>query len=120
MRWFDEAVWYPTALLPNQGVTWSAEGATSARATMTDRPLTFTLLVRFGADGMVASVHADARAATLDGVAVMLPWECRISDCRTQGGMVVPMTGEVLEVAGQGEAVYFRGALDAVADGFGA
>jgi hypothetical protein len=34
--------------------------------------------------------------------------------------MVVPMTGEVLEVAGQGEAVYFRGALDAVADGFGA
>jgi hypothetical protein len=115
MRWFAEAVWYPIALLPSQGVTWMPVDATSAHATMTDGPLSLTLLFRFGADGLVASIHADARAATVDGATVMLPWECRVTDYQPQGGMVVPMTGEVLYRTGQGERSYFRGTLDTVA-----
>lgn len=118
MRWFAETVWYPTALLPSQGVIWAAVDATSARATMTDEPLTLTLLFRFGADGLIASVHADARSATLDGVAVMLPWECRLSDYQTRDGMRVPLTGEVSYVTPQGERPYFRGTIDTLAYGF--
>lgn len=109
MRWFAEGVWYPTALLPGQGVTWAAVDAASARATMTDGPLTLTLLFRFGDDGLIASVHVDARAATVDGATVMLPWECRLSDYQTRDGMVVPMTGEVLYLTAEGERSYFRG-----------
>lgn len=114
MRWFAEAVWYPTALLPSQGMIWDAVDATSALATMTDGALTLSLLFRFGADGLIASVHADARAATLDGVAVMLPWVCRLSDYQTHNGMRVPMTGEVLYLTAQGERPYFRGTVTGI------
>ena len=34
MRWFAEAPWYPTALLPSQGVRWQAVDDTSAQATL--------------------------------------------------------------------------------------
>jgi hypothetical protein len=59
------------------------------RASLTDGPLSPTLLFRFGTDRLVARIHADARAASVNGVSVMLPWECRMSDYRPRGGMIV-------------------------------
>jgi hypothetical protein len=35
-RYLAEAVWFPTALLPSQGVTWAATNDTTARATLAD------------------------------------------------------------------------------------
>lgn len=61
MRWFAEAPWYPTALLPSQGVRWQAVDDTSAQATLVDGPLTVTLLFRFNAEGLIASFRAEAR-----------------------------------------------------------
>lgn len=118
MRWFAEGVWYPTALLPSQGMIWTPVDSNSAQATMTDGPLTLTLLFRFGADGLVASIHADARAATVDGVSVMLPWECRLSDYQSQNGMLIPMTGEVLYLTAKGERSYFHGTVTRVVYAF--
>jgi len=43
MRYLAEAAWYPTALLPSQGVRWSAVDDRSANATLTDGPITLTL-----------------------------------------------------------------------------
>ena len=37
MRFLAEAAWYPTALLPSQGVRWEAIDDLSARATLTCR-----------------------------------------------------------------------------------
>jgi hypothetical protein len=85
---------------------------------MTDGPVTLTLLFRFGADGMIASIHADARAATVDGVSVMLPWECRMSDYQPQEGMMIPMTGEVLYLTANGERSYFHGTVTRIAYAF--
>ena len=34
MRFLAEAAWYPTALLPNQGVQWKAKDGFSAKATL--------------------------------------------------------------------------------------
>nr|WP_319564697.1 DUF6544 family protein [uncultured Rhodoferax sp.] len=39
MRFFAEAAWYPTALLPSQGVRWQAVDERSAYATLTGRPI---------------------------------------------------------------------------------
>ena len=36
MRFFAETPWYPTALLPSQGVQWAAVDGTSANATIVD------------------------------------------------------------------------------------
>jgi hypothetical protein len=47
MRFLAEAVWYPTALLPSEGVRWEAVDDRSANATIVDGPLALTLLFRF-------------------------------------------------------------------------
>jgi hypothetical protein len=114
MRFFAEAVWYPTALLPSQGVVWDAVDAASAKATLTDGPISLTMLFRFGADDLIASIHADARGGTVDGVAVMMPWECRMSNYQTRNGMRVPLTGEVAYITAQGEKPYFRGTIQQI------
>lgn len=50
MRFFAEAVWYPTALLPGQGVIWEAIDDAHASATLTDGITTvnwcFSLMLR--------------------------------------------------------------------------
>lgn len=119
MRYFAEAVWYPTALLPSQGVVWQAVDDTSARATMTDGAVSLTLLFRFGPDGLVAEVHADARGGMVGKTVVMMPWDCRMSDYRRQDGMMVPFVGEVIWQTAQGEKPYYRGTLTRLVYGFG-
>ena len=111
MRYFAESPWYPTALLPSQGVRWQAVDDACANATLVDGPITLTLLFRFNDAGLIASVRAESRGAGAgkDGVMVMLPWDCALSDYQPQGGMLIPMTGEAAWVQPEGRKVYFVG-----------
>ena len=111
MRYFAESPWYPTALLPSQGVRWQAVDDACANATLVDGPITLTLLFRFNDAGLIASVRAESRGAGAgkDGVMVMLPWDCALSDYQPQGGMLIPMTGEAAWVRPEGRKVYFVG-----------
>ncbi len=45
MRFFAEAAWYPTALLPSQGVHWQAIDDRSAQATLIDDGITVAMVV---------------------------------------------------------------------------
>lgn len=120
MRYFAESPWYPTALLPSQGVRWEAVDDASAHATLIDGPITLTLLFRFNAAGLIASVRAGARGAGVgkDGVMVMLPWDCALSNYQPQGGMMIPMTGEAAWVRPEGRKVYFIGHVKKVSHEF--
>lgn len=114
LRHFAESVWFPTALLPSQGVVWQAVDDTSAMATMTDGPISVTMLFRFDADGLVTSVHVEGRAMTVGTATVQMPWECRMSNYQTHDGMRVPLTGEALYITPQGEKPYFKGMIETV------
>jgi hypothetical protein len=111
MRYVAESPWYPTALLPSQGVRWEAVDDASARATLIDGSIGLTLLFRFNDAGLIASVRAEARGAGVgkDGIMVMLPWDCALSDYQPQGGMLIPMIGEAAWVRPGGRKVYFVG-----------
>ena len=109
MRYFAEAAWYPTALLPSQGVRWQAVDDVSANATIVDGPITLTLLFRFNEAGLIASVRAESRGAGVGKDMVMLPWDCGLSDYQPQNGMLIPMTGEAAWVRPEGRNVYFVG-----------
>jgi hypothetical protein len=109
MRHFAESVWFPTALLLSRAIVWTAGDDASASATIRDGPISVTLLSGFGAGGLIPSMHADSRAAQLGKSTVMMPWECRMSNYRTQDGMRVSMTGEVLDLTPQGERPCFKG-----------
>jgi hypothetical protein len=114
LRWLAEAAWYPTALLPGQGVEWSVIDDQSALATVTDGAVTVRLTFRFGPDGLIASVRAEARGRTVGGAIVPTPWEGRWSDYRRQDGMMVPMTGEVAWALPEGAKPYWRGQITAL------
>ena len=112
MRFFAEAAWYPTALLPSQGVHWEAVDDTSAHATLTDGAVTLKLLFRFNAEGLIDTVRAEARGRVVDGKTVMAPWQGRYWRYAVQEGMRVPQEGEVAWILSEGlegEKPYWRG-----------
>lgn len=109
MRFFAEAAWYPTALLPSQGVRWEAVDDTSATATLTDGELALKLLFSFGADGLITTVRAQARERVVGGKTVNAPWQGRFWNYAEQGGMRVPQQGEVAWLLPEGEKPYWRG-----------
>jgi hypothetical protein len=111
MRYFAEAVWYPTALLPSQGVRWEAVDERSAHATFSDGPLRLTLLFTFNDAGLIDSVRADARGRTVGRAVIMTPWECRVSDYQQRDGMRVPMSGEVAWLLPDRRSPYWRGTI---------
>lgn len=111
LRFFAEAAWYPTALLPGQGVTWDAIDDSSARATLVDRGSTVTMTFRFGADGLMTSVRAEERGRAVGGRVVPTAWEGRWSNYQLRDGMRVPMTGEVAWMLPEGRKPYWRGTI---------
>ena len=115
MRWFAEAPWYPTALLPSQGVRWQAVDARSANATIVDGPIGLTLLFRFDDAGLIGSLRAEARGALVGGTMVMAPWEGSWSNYAVRDGLLVPSTGEVAWMRPDGRRPYFAGTVTAIA-----
>jgi hypothetical protein len=111
MRFFAEAAWYPTALLPSQGVRWEAVGDTSARATLKDGETTLTLLFRFNKDGLIDSIRAEARGRTVKGRVIPTPWEVRLKNYELREGMRIPREGEVAWILPEGPKPYWRGSI---------
>jgi len=109
MRFLAESAWYPTALLPSQGVRWEAVDDRSARATIEDGGVAVTLLFHFQEDGPIDAVHAEARGRTVGGKVVPTPWQGRFWNYAWRGGMRVPLEGEVAWLLPEGTRPYWRG-----------
>lgn len=114
MRWLAEAAWYPTALLPSQGVRWEAVDEHSANATLVDGPITLALQFRFDDAGLIASFRAEARGSMVGKELVMAPWVGHWSNYQTQDGMRVPFTGEVAWMRPEGRKSYFVGSVSSL------
>ncbi len=108
LRFFAEATWYPTALLPSQGVRWDAIDDTSARATLTDGATTVSLVFQFNAEGAIATCRAEARYR--DKLTAM-PWSGRFWEYSVRNGMLIPLEGEVGWEYPEGIRLYFKGRI---------
>jgi hypothetical protein len=111
MRFLAEAAWYPTALLPSQGVQWKAVDDFFAKATLKDGETTLTLLFRFDENDLIKSVCAEARGRTVAGVVIPTPWEAQWSNYELRDGMCIPTEGEVAWLLPEGPKPYFRGRI---------
>lgn len=111
MRFFAEAAWYPTALLPSQGVQWKAIDGFSANARLKDGETAVTLLFRFDENGLIESVRAEARGRAVAGTVIPTPWEVRWSNYELRNGMCIPTEGEVAWLLPEGPQPYFRGRI---------
>jgi hypothetical protein len=108
LRFLAEAVWYPTALLPSQGVRWEEINDTSARGTLTDGGTTVSLVFHFNSEGAIATIRAEARYR--DKLTAM-PWVGRFGEYSIQNGMLIPLYGEVGWEHPEGLRLYFKGRI---------
>src|SRR6202047_2028769 len=111
MRFLAEAAWYPTALLPSQGVQWKAIDDFSAEATLKDGETALTLLFRFDENGLIKSVRAEARGRTVAGAVIPTPWEGQWRNYEPRCGICVPTEGEVAWLLPEGPKPYYRGRI---------
>ena len=106
LRFFAEMPWYPTALLPSQGVRWEAIDNTSARATLTDALTTVSLVFQFNAEGTIETMRAEARYR--DKLTAM-PWSGRFWDYSVCNEMLIPLQAEVGWEYPDGIRLYYKG-----------
>lgn len=111
MRFMAEAAWYPTALLPSQGMRWEPVDATSARATLADGEIRLSMTVHFGADGLLDTIRVEDRGRTVGGRVVPTPWEGRMSNYQRRDGLLIPVDGEVAWLTPEGRLPYWRGRI---------
>lgn len=111
LRFLAEAAWYPTALLPSQGVEWQAVDANRAVAVLTDSGTRVSLTVTFDEAGLIESVRSEERYRDVDGAQIPTPWEGRFWEYEEKDGLNVPMAGEVAWMLPEGPKPYWRGRM---------
>lgn len=94
-RYLAEAVWYPTALLPQSGVVWAPIDNRAAMATLTHDGTSVSLEFRFNEVGEVTGIYSPGRFSRIDGGYKQVPWEGHFQGYHVQSGMRVPLHGEV-------------------------
>jgi len=108
-RYLGEAVWFPAALLPRNGVHWTTLSDSSARASLTVGTTSVSCDFRFGTDGLVESVYTPSRFRDVDGASVPTPWEALVSKYEERDGVLVPSAGEAAWLLPDGRFPYWRG-----------
>ncbi len=108
-RYLGEAVWFPAALLPRNGVYWESLSDSSARASLTVGETSVSCDFRFGTDGLVESVFTASRFRDVDGTPVPTPWEALVSEYEERDGVLVPSAGEAAWLLPDGRFPYWRG-----------
>lgn len=111
MRFMAEAAWYPTALLPGQGMQWEPIDATRARATLIDGAICVSMIFHFGTNGLLDAFRVEDRGRAVGDRVIPTPWEGRMSNYQRREGLLVPVDGEVAWLTPEGRLPYWRGTI---------
>ncbi len=114
LRYLAESVWFPTALLPAEGVEWTSIDERSARASLTHNGITASLVFSFNDRDEVERVFAEKRYREVDGVFEPTPWTGRFSNYEERNGMLIPLDGEVSWNLPDGDLSYWRGRIETI------
>jgi hypothetical protein len=111
LRYLAESVWYPTALLPSEGVRWKEIDDSTAEATLEYGGVSASLTFHFDENDFVTRVHAEERPRRVDDGYEPTPWTGHWHDYETHNGMSVPSAGEVVWHLPEGEMEAWRGSV---------
>jgi hypothetical protein len=118
MRYYAEAPWYPTALLPSANVSWRAVDEHSALLVARDGTHEIRLQFHFGNDDLVKSILAQSRGRTLQGKTIPTMWEGGWSQYELHDGFLIPAHGEVAWLLDPKDSTkrqrYWSGQLEAI------
>lgn len=112
MTWLAESVWFPTALLPGNGVTWTAIDEQNARASVADGHHHISLDFHFNNRNEVVSVSSPSRAREVNGSYRMVPWSCHYRSYSKLNGVKLPLEGEAIWHLAAGDLPYVRVRID--------
>lgn len=107
-RYLAEAVWFPTALLPSNGVVWESIDKTKAKATISNKETTVSLEFRFDGEGYITSVYSPNRLREQNKQFIPTPWEGEYSCYKEFNGYKVPSRAKVKWYLKSGEYTYFK------------
>jgi hypothetical protein len=110
-RYLAEAVWFPTALLPREGLEWTAVDDSTALATLTSSGVTVSLQFRFDSTGDLVSVYAPDRPRAVNGAYQPTPWAGRFRNHTVRNGVRIPLEGEVEWILPTRTLPYWRGRI---------
>jgi hypothetical protein len=114
MRYLAEAPLYPTALLPDMGITWTAVDDRSARATLEHRGTTATLVFHVNDQDEVERVTGKRPFLTDDGTYEERSWKGTWRNYERRGSLRVPTEGEVAWIHPEGAVAYWRGHMESI------
>ncbi len=110
-RYLAEAVWFPTALLPEAGVVWSAIDDSRVRARLEDSGTRVSLEFTVNGKGEVTRIYSSGRYREADGKFELTPWVVQVGTYEERGGMRIPMEAEVAWQLPGGVQPYWKGRI---------
>lgn len=109
VRYLAEAVWYPTALLPSQGVEWEPIDDRSARATLTHGDVTASVVFHFDDQNRISHVTTERYRQEDDTYA---PWTGYFRQYEERHGVQIPTDAEVEWNLPEGDLPYWRATIE--------
>lgn len=113
LRYLAETPWFPTSMLPRQGVQWSPLDDRHARAAITVGATTVSYDFTFGDDDLLVSGEGLRDSAEMKG---QFPWGGLYSDWIDVQGIKIPSRAEVYWRFPSGRFAYYRGVVAPVFD----
>ncbi len=110
-RYLAEAVWHPTALLPQSGVKWEALDESRAVAHLTAGSVSVSLEFRFNNLGEVTGIYTPDRFGRFGGQYVQYPWEGFFTNYQVFDGIKIPTEGEVGWLLPEGRWPFWKGKI---------
>jgi hypothetical protein len=112
-RWLLESPLYPQALLPGGPVAWTAIGPDSARATVTDRGLSASMVAHFDATGRLTHMVAEEEGDLGTPYHGSGEHVAR-SDWRAVGGQMIPHRFTISRAGGGAILPFWDGRITAI------
>ncbi|OIO55604.1 MAG: hypothetical protein COX57_09640 [Alphaproteobacteria bacterium CG_4_10_14_0_2_um_filter_63_37] len=113
-RYLAEAVWFPFALLPSQGVRWLPIDAHTARARLQAGRTVAELDFSFDSEGLPVQALTPARPREVSGHYENRPWLCQYEKYGNVNGVRIPLAGRASWILPEGVLTYWEGGLERV------
>lgn len=111
VRYLAEAVWFPTALLPSQGVEWTPIDDRSARATLEHADVTASVVFHFDDEHRITRVTTERYRQEDDTDASWTGYFQEYEECH---GIKIPTWAEVEWNLPEGDLPYWRASIEQV------
>ena len=111
VRYLAETVWYPTALLPSEGVQWEPIDDRTAKATTDHGDVSASLTFSFNEDDEVTRVYTEERYRRVEDGFEPTPWSGYWHNYQRRNGIRIPMGGEVVWHLPDGDLEAWQGQL---------